>query len=252
MSGSGVLPVRRALLSVANKAGLAELGGALEARGVRLVSSGTTASVLREAGVAVTPVSEVTGFPEMLEGRVKTLHPRIHAGILADKRKAEHLAQLNEQDIEAFDLVVVNLYPFRETVASGAAFDDVIEQIDIGGPALVRAAAKNFQSVAVVVDPAGYDALIRELDERGGISAETRQALARAAFEHTASYDGAISAWFAGHDAFGGGELPGAIDASFRRVATLRYGENPHQRGGLYAEASGNGPLGGAEVIQGK
>src|SRR5439155_12435225 len=157
-------------------------------------------------GVTVTPVSEVTGFPEMLEGRVKTLHPRIHAGILADKRKAEHLAQLSDQDIEAFDLVVVNLYPFRETVASGAAFDDVIEQIDIGGPALVRAAAKNFQSVAVVVDPGGYGALVAELDARGGVSSETRLALAQRAVDHTADYEAAISGWFAAQGGVEGGD----------------------------------------------
>jgi phosphoribosylaminoimidazolecarboxamide formyltransferase / IMP cyclohydrolase len=249
-----VLVVRRALISVAEKSGLVEFGRALEQRGVALVSSGTTASALREAGVAVTPVSDVTGFPEMLEGRVKTLHPRIHGGILADKRKPDHLAQLEQQGIEPFDLVVVNLYPFREAVASGAAFDDVIEQIDIGGPALVRAAAKNFQSIGVVVSPAAYDELLRELDANGGLSRETRFRLASEAFEHTASYDRAIGGWFA-HQRTGeqaGEELPEHLVTRFDRVSSLRYGENPHQRGALYGAEGTDGPLGGAEVLQGK
>jgi len=254
-----VLVVRRALISVADKSGLVEFGRALEQRGVALVSSGTTASVLRQAGVAVTPVSDVTGFPEMLEGRVKTLHPRIHGGILADKRKPDHLAQLEQQGIEPFDLVVVNLYPFRETVASGAAFDEVIEQIDIGGPALVRAAAKNFQSIGVVVSPAAYDELLNELDANGGLSRESRFRLASEAFEHTATYDRAIGDWFAqqrtGEQA--GEELPERLVTRFARVSSLRYGENPHQRGALYAaqgigRAAGGrrGAAGQGDVVQ--
>ena len=151
-----VREVRRALLAVYDKTGIAELARSLDELGVSLVSSGGTAATLRDAGIPVTPVEEVTGFPEMLDGRVKTLHPRIHGGLLADARKPEHLAQLAEHGIEPFDLVVVNLYPFRETVASGAGVDDVIEKIDIGGPAMVRAAAKNFESVGVVVDPSRY------------------------------------------------------------------------------------------------
>jgi phosphoribosylaminoimidazolecarboxamide formyltransferase/IMP cyclohydrolase len=250
---SEVLPVHRVLLSVADKHGLVAFGRALVQHGARLVSSGTTASVLREGGVEVTSVSEVTGFPEMLEGRVKTLHPRIHAGILADRRRAEHLAQLDEQGIEPFDLVVVNLYPFRETVAAGGSFDEVIEQIDIGGPALVRAAAKNHQSVGVVVSPDEYDRILGELDQAGGLSGETRLRLAREAFEHTASYDAAISGWFRDRQAEPEGEdLPERFTSSFVRLAGLRYGENPHQRGGLYAVEAGPGPLGGAEVLQGK
>ena len=171
--------------------------GELVARGVALVSSGGTAATLREAGLPVTPVEEVTGSPEMLGGRVKTLHPAIHGGILADRRKQDHVDQLVEQGIEPFDLVVVNLYPFRETVARGAAFEETIEKIDIGGPAMVRAAAKNFASVGVVVDPGRYDAIVAELDAEGGLTAGTRRALAAAAYAHTAAYDAAVAGWFA-------------------------------------------------------
>ena len=248
-----VLPVRRALISVADKAGLVALGSGLVAHGAAIVSSGSTAAKLREEGVPVTPVSEVTGFPEMLEGRVKTLHPRIHAGILADKRKAAHLATLREHGIEPFDLVVVNLYPFRETVASGAPAPEVIEQIDIGGPALIRAAAKNFESVAVVTSPEDYGRLIRELDELGGVSRATRLDLAREAFGHTSSYDRAIAGWLqAQEQAEGDDGLPGLLSLEFVRKASLRYGENPHQRGAIYTSEGGPGPLGGAEVLQGK
>jgi phosphoribosylaminoimidazolecarboxamide formyltransferase / IMP cyclohydrolase len=240
--------VRRALLAVYDKAGVVELARALVEHGVSLVSSGGTAAGLRDAGVPVTPVEEVTGFPEMLDGRVKTLHPRIHGGLLADSRKPEHLEQLAEHGIEPFDLVVVNLYPFRETVASGAGPDDVIEKIDIGGPAMVRAAAKNFESVAVVVDPSGYPAIVEELRERGGLSRDTRERLAAAAFAHTAAYDAAVAGWFAERAA--GTDLPAFVGLAFEKVGDLRYGENPHQRGALYREASG--PRGGARVLQGK
>ncbi len=170
----GLLKVRRALIAVADKSGLAELGRALAGRGVEVVSTGNTARSLSEAGVRVTAVSDVTGFPEMLDGRVKTLHPNIHAGILADKRKPAHMEQLGDLGIELFDLVVVNLYPFRETVASGALPDEVVEQIDIGGPAMVRAAAKNFESVAVVVDPGRYNEIVKELDGSEGLTRDTR------------------------------------------------------------------------------
>src|SRR6266542_3467614 len=193
-----VLPIRRALVAVADKDGLVPLAVGLVEAGVELVSTGNTAKTLREAGVAVTTVSEVTGFPEMLDGRVKTLHPRIHAGILADKRKPGHLAELEEQGIRPFDLVVVNLYPFREAVARGAAFDEAVEQIDIGGPAMVRAAAKNFESVAVVVRPRDYPSILEEIRGSGGVSRESRLRLARVAFARTADYDGAIGAWLSG------------------------------------------------------
>jgi phosphoribosylaminoimidazolecarboxamide formyltransferase/IMP cyclohydrolase len=245
-----LLPVRRALLSVHDKTGLVPFAGVLAARGVELVSSGSTAAMLRQAGVSTVAVSDVTGFPEMLEGRVKTLHPRIHAGILADKRKAEHLEALREHDIAPFDLIVSGLYPFREAVASGAAFDDVIEQIDIGGPALIRAAAKNFESVGVVVGPDGYDEVEEEVDRLGGLSRDTRLRLARVAFEHVADYDEAIAEWFGRQD-LPGDELPRRLTTVLSRRAELRYGENPHQRAALYS-TEGAGPLGGAQVLQGK
>jgi phosphoribosylaminoimidazolecarboxamide formyltransferase/IMP cyclohydrolase len=246
----GIRPIRRALISVADKTGLVELGGELRSLGVSLVSSGTTARTLHESGLDVTPVADVTGFPEMLDGRVKTLHPRIHAGILADRRLPEHERQLEERGIEPFDLVVSNLYPFRETVASEAAFDDVIENIDIGGPTLVRAAAKNFESVAVVVRPERYAELLDELRRERGLSRETRLALAEEAFAHTASYDAAIADWFAGREA--DEALPRFVGLAYDKVRELRYGENPHQRGALYSTAGGPGPFGGAEVLQGK
>ena len=208
----------------------------------------------------------------MLEGRVKTLHPRIHAGILADKRKPEHLEQLRTQAIEPFDLVVVNLYPFLETVVSGAPFDAVIEQIDIGGPAMVRAAAKNFESIAVVVRPDDYDVLLEEIEHLGGVSRATRLRLAREAFAHTSAYDSAIAAWFSEQDQAppeavtealdtadaasleeaGEPGMPEFMTSTLTLQSTLRYGENPHQRAALYAPDGGPGPFGGAEVLQGK
>jgi phosphoribosylaminoimidazolecarboxamide formyltransferase/IMP cyclohydrolase len=242
---SGVRPVRRALIAVFDKAGAVELARGLTELGVAIVSSGGTAATLREAGIAVTPVEEVTGFPEMLDGRVKTLHPSIHAGILADRRNAEHEAQLAERGIEPFDLVVVNLYPFRETVASGAGAEDVIEKIDIGGPAMVRAAAKNHASVGVVVNPARYAEVLGELRRDGGLGDETRRALAAEAFAHTASYDAAVAAWFAERP----GVLPAFVGIALEKASDLRYGENPHQRGALYAEAAGPGVLGGARLL---
>ena len=251
-----VRAVRRALLAVYDKTGVVELARGLADLGVALVSSGGTAAALRDAGLEVTPVEEVTGFPEMLDGRVKTLHPRIHAGLLADTRKPEHLAQLAEHGILPFDLVVVNLYPFRETVASGAGPDDVIEKIDIGGPAMVRASAKNFESVGVVVRPSSYAELLGELRERGGLSRVTRERLAAEAFAHTAAYDAAVAAWFAARDA--GDGLPTFVGLALEKVGDLRYGENPHQRGALYRDAGGPGAegtvgvLGGARVLQGK
>jgi phosphoribosylaminoimidazolecarboxamide formyltransferase / IMP cyclohydrolase len=247
---SDVRPVRRALLTVYDKTGVVELGRALVELGATLVSSGGTAQTLSDAGLPVTPVEEVTAFPEMLGGRVKTLHPKIHGGLLADRRRPEHVEELAEHGIEPFDLLVSNLYPFRETVASGGGLEDVIEKIDIGGPAMVRAAAKNFASVGVVVDPARYGELVLELRREGGMTLETRRASAAAAFAHTAAYDAAVAAWFAEQDA--DGALPGFVGLAFEKAGDLRYGENPHQRGGLYAEIGGPGVLGGANVLQGK
>ena len=252
---SDVQPVRRALLAVYDKTGVVEFAWALTELGVALVSSGGTAATLRESGLRVTSVEDVTGSPEMLGGRVKTLHPRIHAGLLADRRKPDHVSQLAEHDIEPFDLLVSNLYPFRETVAGGAAFDEVIEQIDIGGPAMVRAAAKNFESVGVVVDPTRYAGVLEELRAQGGLGRATRRALAAAAYAHTAAYDAAVAGWFAQQEAAGhedGDALPGFVGLTFEKVGDLRYGENPHQRGGLYRESASQGPLGGAAVLQGK
>jgi phosphoribosylaminoimidazolecarboxamide formyltransferase/IMP cyclohydrolase len=242
---SDVRPVRRALLAVYDKDGVVEFARGLSELGVAIVSSGGTAATLQGAGVPVTPVEDVTGFPEMLDGRVKTLHPKIHAGILADRRKPDHEAQLAEQGIEPIDLVVVNLYPFRETVASGAGEDDVIEKIDIGGPAMVRAAAKNFASVAVVVRPSRYAEILEVLEADGGLSLEVRRALAAEAFAHTAAYDAAVARWFAAAD----DALPGFVGLAFDKVADLRYGENPHQRGALYGATGGEGVIGGAEVL---
>jgi phosphoribosylaminoimidazolecarboxamide formyltransferase / IMP cyclohydrolase len=254
-------PVKRALLAVHDKSGVVELARGLADLGVSLVSSGGTAAALRDAGVEVTAVEDVTGFPEMLDGRVKTLHPRIHAGLLADRRKATHVDQLAEQGIEPFDLLVVNLYPFRETVASGASDDDVIEKIDVGGPAMVRAAAKNHGSVGVVVDPSEYGRVLDELREDGGLSRETRERLAAAAFAHTAAYDAAVAGWFAQRAA--GDGLPSFVGVALEKIGDLRYGENPHQRGALYRDTVGLGDmrgsaeggesvLGGARVLQGK
>jgi phosphoribosylaminoimidazolecarboxamide formyltransferase / IMP cyclohydrolase len=244
-----VRPVRRALLAVYDKTGIVGLAKELTDQGVALVSSGGTAQTLRDAGIAVTLVEQVTGSPEMLGGRVKTLHPKIHGGILADRRKPEHVEELKAQAIDPFDLVVVNLYPFRETVAGGAPVDEVIEKVDIGGPAMVRAAAKNFESVGVVVSPQRYPGIVQELRREGGLTRETRWQLAGEAFSHTAAYDAAVAGWFAALE----GGLPSFVGLALRKVEDLRYGENPHQRGALYEDMAGAGPLAGARVLlQGK
>ncbi|WP_418277747.1 bifunctional phosphoribosylaminoimidazolecarboxamide formyltransferase/IMP cyclohydrolase [Isoptericola jiangsuensis] len=248
-------PVRRALLSVYDKTGLVELATALHAAGVELVSTGSTAARIADAGVPVTPVEDLTGFPECLEGRVKTLHPRVHAGILADTRKADHLAQLAELEIDTFELVVVNLYPFAATVASGAGPDEVVEQIDIGGPSMVRAAAKNHPSVAVVVDPARYDDVVAATTG-GGFTFAQRKRLAAAAFAHTAQYDVAVAAWFASvyapdADAVASG-LPDVTGAAYERADVLRYGENPHQQAALYTRTDGAAGLAQATQLHGK
>ncbi|MFC8600601.1 MULTISPECIES: bifunctional phosphoribosylaminoimidazolecarboxamide formyltransferase/IMP cyclohydrolase [unclassified Isoptericola] len=248
-------PVRRALLSVYDKTGLVELATALHAAGVELVSTGSTAGKIADAGIPVTRVEELTGFPECLEGRVKTLHPRVHAGILADTRKADHLAQLADLGIETFELVVVNLYPFAATVASGAGPDDVVEQIDIGGPSMVRAAAKNHPSVAVVVDPARYDDVVAAV-QGGGFTFAQRKRLAAAAFAHTAQYDVAVSSWFASSyapdEVAVESHLPDVAGAAFERAAVLRYGENPHQKAALYTRTDGATGLAQATQLHGK
>jgi phosphoribosylaminoimidazolecarboxamide formyltransferase/IMP cyclohydrolase len=247
------VPVKRALVSVYDKTGLEELGKGLAEAGVEVVSTGSTAARLREAGVAVTAVDEVTGFPECLDGRVKTLHPRVHAGILADRRLPEHVRQLEELDVAPFDLVVVNLYPFAATVAGGASPDECVEQIDIGGPTMVRAAAKNHPSVAVVVDPSSYSEVLDAV-RAGGFSLEQRRRLAALAFRHTADYDVAVASWFAnaydGSDADDG--FPAWLGASWHRSNVLRYGENPHQSAALYVSADAGDSLATAEQLHGK
>jgi phosphoribosylaminoimidazolecarboxamide formyltransferase / IMP cyclohydrolase len=244
------LPVRRALLSVWDKEGLTDFGRGLAELGVGLVSTGSTAGSLREAGLEVTSVEEVTGFPEMMGGRVKTLHPAIHGGILADKSRPAHLEEIARHGIETVDLVAVNLYPFEATVAKGGSPEEIIEQIDIGGPTLVRAAAKNHGSVAVVVSPERYAEVLDALRSHGGVPKDLRLVLAEEAFAHVALYDAAIAGWFG--DQLERPEPPPAVTLGLERVGTLRYGENPHQRAALYREALSPGPLGGAEVLQGK
>ena len=243
------VPVKRALLSVYDKTNLVELATQLHANGVELISTGSTAATIAAAGIPVTPVEQVTGFPECLEGRVKTLHPKIHAGILADRRKDAHLAQLRELQVAPIDLVVVNLYPFTDTVASGADFDACVEQIDIGGPSMVRAAAKNHPAVAVVVDPARYEQVVQAVSA-GGFTLSQRRALAAAAFAHTASYDVAVASWFS-QQLETEAALPEFVGATFTRAHALRYGENPHQSAALYTQGQAQG-IAGAEQLHGK
>jgi len=247
-------PIRRALVSVYDKTGLDELGRALANAGVEVVSTGSTAARLRDTGVAVTPVEELTGFPECLDGRVKTLHPKVHAGILADLRLPAHAQQLADLGVAPFELVVVNLYPFAATVASGASRDECVEQIDIGGPSMVRAAAKNHPSVAVVVDPGDYAAVVAAV-RAGGFTLEERQALAARAFVHTANYDIAVASWMGNvlSPSDDGTGFPAWVGAAWDRADVLRYGENPHQRAALYRSAHfAPSGLAGAEQLHGK
>ncbi|MGW4320738.1 bifunctional phosphoribosylaminoimidazolecarboxamide formyltransferase/IMP cyclohydrolase [Streptomyces sp. NPDC004684] len=244
-------PIRRALVSVYDKTGLEELARGLHEAGVELVSTGSTAAKIAAAGVPVTKVEELTGFPECLDGRVKTLHPKVHAGILADLRLEDHRRQLAELGVEPFDLVVVNLYPFRETVASGASADECVEQIDIGGPSMVRAAAKNHPSVAVVTSPERYADVLSAVQD-GGFDLATRKRLAAEAFQHTASYDIAVADWFASSYApVDDSAFPDFLGATLERKSTLRYGENPHQPAALYVDGTGAG-LAEAEQLHGK
>ncbi|MFE0374341.1 bifunctional phosphoribosylaminoimidazolecarboxamide formyltransferase/IMP cyclohydrolase [Streptomyces inhibens] len=243
-------PIRRALVSVYDKSGLEELAQGLHAAGVQLVSTGSTAAKIAAAGVPVTKVEELTGFPECLDGRVKTLHPKVHAGILADLRLADHQKQLADLGVEPFDLVVVNLYPFKETVASGATPDECVEQIDIGGPSMVRAAAKNHPSVTVVTDPGAYAAVLQAVKE-GGFTLGLRKRFAAAAFRHTAAYDVAVASWFAeDYAAADESGFPEFLGATYERKNVLRYGENPHQGAALYV--NGEGGLAEAEQLHGK
>ena len=240
---------RRALVSVSDKTGMVEFCTALAAHGVEILSTGGSAKTLREAGVPVVEVAEHTGFPEILDGRVKTLVPQIHGGILARRDSAEHLAQMAAHHIAPIDLVVVNLYPFAATVARGAAFEECIENIDIGGPAMIRSAAKNHASVAVLTTTQHYALVLAELAEHGGTSLATRRTLAAQAYAHTASYDSAISAWFAGQN---GEEYPANLAIAGTRRQTLRYGENPHQSAAFYAASPARAGVGSAVQVQGK
>jgi phosphoribosylaminoimidazolecarboxamide formyltransferase / IMP cyclohydrolase len=244
---SGRLPVRRALVSVFDKQGLDRLAAALGAAGVEVVSTGATAAALEGHGLPVTRVESLTGFPEMLGGRVKTLHPRVHAGLLADRGDPEHLAELEAAGIAPFDLVVVNLYPFEETVAAGVDEALAVERIDVGGPAMVRAAAKNHASVAVVCDPGDYP-LVEAAMAAGGTTLAERRALAAKAFARTAAYDAAVAAWVAALAA--PGRFPAVLALGGRLLQALRYGENPHQAAAFYAVDGPEGPWGLGSAVQ--
>jgi phosphoribosylaminoimidazolecarboxamide formyltransferase / IMP cyclohydrolase len=252
---------KRALLSVHRKEGIAELGRELASRGFEIVSTGGTAAELAKAGVEVTAVEKATGFPEILDGRVKTLHPRIHGGILARRDLPAHEAALDEHGIPPVDVVVVNLYPFEDKVAKGAAFAEAVENIDVGGPSMLRAAAKNFAHVAIVVDPADYKLLLEQLDRPGGIDAPTRLYLAQKAFRHSARYEAAIAGYFAQVEAKDGGfavaesedVFPYRLGLTFEKVQDLRYGENPHQRGAFYSDLGSTlYSVAAARKVQGK
>jgi phosphoribosylaminoimidazolecarboxamide formyltransferase/IMP cyclohydrolase len=243
-----IVPIGRALISVSDKTGLVAFGQALAAKGIEILSTGGSAKALREAGVPVKEVSDHTGFPEIMDGRVKTLVPQIHGGILGRRDDATHMAQMQQHDIAPIDLVAVNLYPFEATVARGAAFDDCVENIDIGGPALIRAAAKNHDFVTVLTEPDQYAEVLAELDAQGGTSLTLRRRLAGEAYARTAAYDAAIAAWFAGQrqEAF-----PHRFAVSGTLRQTLRYGENPHQQAGFYVTGTRSG-VATARQVQGK
>ncbi len=250
MAAEGLTPVRRALISVSDKRGLAQLGTFLVARGVEILSTGGSARALSEAGVAVTEVSAHTGFPEIMDGRVKTLHPKIHGGILARRDVDADREALDQHGIAAIDLVVVNLYPFEATLASGADPATCVENIDIGGPAMLRASAKNHDFVTVATDPDDYAAIVEEMTVNdGATSLDLRRRLAAAAFAHTAAYDAAIAAWM---QARRGETFPDRLVLGARRRQILRYGENPHQEAALYAAGPAHAGVAGAEQLQGK
>jgi phosphoribosylaminoimidazolecarboxamide formyltransferase/IMP cyclohydrolase len=247
------IPVRRALVSVYDKTGLEELVRGLHDAGVELVSTGGSAALIDGLGLPVTKVEDLTGFPECLDGRVKTLHPRVHAGILADRRLETHVAQLADLGVEPFDLVVSNLYPFTQTVASGATPDECVEQIDIGGPSMVRAAAKNHPSVAIVTSPDAYAETLAAV-AAGGFTLEQRKALAAQAFVHTATYDVHVASWMGSvlTDSTDGTGFPAWIGGTYEKSAVLRYGENPHQKAALYLNGFGAPGLAQAEQLHGK
>ena len=244
--------IKRALMSVTDKKGIVDLAKALSARGIEIIASGGTAEVIRKSGTEVSDISDITGFPEIMDGRVKTLHPKIHGGILADRSKAEHMGKAKELGIEPIDLVVVNLYRFKEAASNPDLNEsDVVEEIDIGGPTLIRSAAKNYASVAVVVDPKDYEGLVEELDENGGsITNGTRRLLSSKAFHHTAAYDAAISSYFDGLHQEGG--APDEKIEVYTKLRSLRYGENPHLGGSLYLNELAEPTFSEFEQLQGK
>jgi phosphoribosylaminoimidazolecarboxamide formyltransferase / IMP cyclohydrolase len=247
--------IQRALISVSEKQGIVEFSRSLSELGIEIISTGGTASLLRENRVPVRDVSELTGFPEMMDGRVKTLHPKIHGGILALRDNPSHIAQMKEQGIVPIDLVVVNLYPFEATVARGASFEEIVENIDIGGPSMVRAAAKNHTHVGVVVDPDDYPGIVSELREKAcSLSPETHFRLFCKAFQHTSRYDGAISNYFASLDE-NKKPMPWGqtVNLQISKIQDMRYGENPHQKAAFYATEGDSGPaIAGARQLQGK
>jgi phosphoribosylaminoimidazolecarboxamide formyltransferase/IMP cyclohydrolase len=253
MSAEASAKIERALLSVFDKTGLVELGQALAAQGVEILSTGGSARTLREAGIAVTEVSAHTGFPEIMDGRVKTLHPKIHGGLLGRRDLAAHRQAMAAHDIAAIDLLAVNLYPFRETLASGAAREACIENIDIGGPAMIRAAAKNHDFVTVLTDPADYPAVIAEMTAAGGTtSLALRRRLAARAYAHTASYDAAIATWMAAEESEDETALPDSLTLTAELAERLRYGENPHQSAAFYRLDPPRPGVAGARQLQGK
>ncbi len=249
-----VFPVKRALISAYDKTGVALFARTLASMGVEILSTGGTAELLRREGLPVTDVSHVTKFPEMLDGRVKTLHPNLHAGLLALRENPAHMRTLEEHRIAPIDLVAVSLYPFAQALASGKPEPEVIEMIDIGGPSMLRSAAKNFRYVAALSDPADYDPVCRELSENGGaLSLETRRRLAAKVFRLTAGYDALIAGFFSAEgDPEAGTRLPGAFSPQFRKASDLRYGENPHQKGALYREEGAAPGLADARQLHGK
>lgn len=244
--------IKRALISVSDKTGIVEFATALANRGVEIISTGGTAKTLSAAGLKVINISEVTGFPECLDGRVKTLHPKVHAGILAMRSNEEHMKQIKELDVETIDLVAINLYPFKQTILKGnVELEEAIENIDIGGPTMIRAAAKNYQDVAVIVDPEDYEKVLKEMDESGDVSVKTKFRLAYKVFEHTSHYDTLIAKYL--RDTLGDIDFPETLSLTFEKVQDMRYGENPHQKAVFYKEVGRNrGMLPSAVQLHGK
>ncbi len=244
--------IKRALISVSDKTGIVDFASALAAKGVEIISTGGTAKALSDAGLKVINISDITGFPECLDGRVKTLHPKVHAGLLAIRSNEEHMEQIKELGVETIDIVVINLYPFKQTILKGnVELEEAIENIDIGGPTMLRAAAKNYQDVAVVVDPADYEKVLSELNETGDVSVKTKFRLAYKVFEHTSHYDTLIAKYL--RDTLGDIDFPDTLSLTYEKVQDMRYGENPHQKAVFYKEVGANrGLLPSAVQLHGK